>query len=190
MSVVLNVAQIKRVDIIFGFRKNIDMTTQIRDAIWNYRVWLTQLLIITVTRYDSRARSLEHYEESRFHTSVHYARIHWSNIGTIMCNPESVLATAVMALWFQHTTFPSPRIPPHSARPRLRRAANSAHPFPAIFGNFHPFMRPNNTGQPERAAIWKGNFAFSLGKSPYGESEKWWFYFTPQGYTYPSWYAV
>jgi len=24
-------------------------------------------------------------------------------------------------------------------------AATPAHPFPAIFGNFHPFMRPNNT---------------------------------------------
>lgn len=79
--------------------------------------------------------------------------------------PESVLATTVMALWVQYP-FPASQIhPPPPGRSRLRRAATSAHPFPAIFGNFHPFMWPNNTGQPKRAAILKGNFAFSLGKN-------------------------
>lgn len=55
--------------------------------------------------------------------------------------------------------FPAPPIQP-------RAAAASAHPFPAIFGNFHPFMRPNNTGQPVACGYLKGKFRVFLGKSP------------------------
>lgn len=42
-----------------------------------------------------------------------------------------------------YTAFPTRGSPP--APSSLRRSGVSAHSFPAIFGNFHPFMRPNNT---------------------------------------------
>lgn len=41
--------------------------------------------------------------------------------------------------------------------------ATPAHPFPAIFGNFRPFTRANNTRAvcgTRRAVIWKGNRVF------------------------------
>lgn len=127
--------------------------------------------IINNHRSDMEAAySLGYYEESRLHTSVHYVRIHRSNIGTIICNP-SRFATAVMA---PGSILPLPPPPfqthahtPFRQCPRFVGPATPAHPFPAIFGNFHPFIRLNNT----LARLFEREIAFSPGKSPYRNQE-------------------
>ena len=77
--------------------------------------------------------SLGHYEEPRFHTSVHY--VFHSLIEHRYNNSklESVLATTIMGPPFPY--------PSHPFRPRFGEAATRAHLFPVIFGNFHPFTR-------------------------------------------------
>lgn len=55
-------------------------------------------------------------------------------------------------------------------------SATPVHPFPAIFGNFHPFTWPNNTRVGSRrrtgAVIWKGNPFFPGKNFPTGGEEK------------------
>lgn len=123
--------------------------------------WSTQLLIIFVTIRQSLAGG--HYEESQFHTSVHYVRIYWSNIGTIIRN------------WRRFLQLPrnGTRSPFSSHFPSAHASAGQ----PPVHIRFRLFLaisihsRGRIIRWPERATIWKGNRVFPGKKSARGNQE-------------------
>jgi len=113
-----------------------------RDENIKYRIPIRLFIIVLAKRYDRRLGELSprritvpHIRPLRLRSLIEHR---YNNLQV-----ESILATAVMVPAV-HASFPSSPPSGPSFVP-ASQAATPAHPFPAIFGNFHPFMRPNNT---------------------------------------------